>query len=204
MALVGLSANPTRLVFPVKPNMGTRGSQMNTPNIALALSALALAAASFAANAGIAFSNLGTNAPPASIGGYTMTPFDQAPQAAVPGGTSLSVIPCSPFSGNLAVLPATGKRSIGDGWATWSHGYTGVVYSECDSTSAITLTLPQDTGAFYFYAEPNDFGTYNVTATSNSGATSVPIAVAGASGANGFAFYADSGRDHYHHLDHRG
>lgn len=56
---------------------------MKTRRYALALSALALAAASFAANAAIVFQNLGTNAPPATIGGHTLTPFDQIGRAHV-------------------------------------------------------------------------------------------------------------------------
>ena len=39
---------------------------------ALAFSALALPAASFSANAAIVFTNLGTGAPPASIGGHAL------------------------------------------------------------------------------------------------------------------------------------
>ena len=67
---------------------------MKTRRYALALSALALAAASFAANAAIVFQNLGTNAPPATIGGHTLTPFDLTPQIAIPNYTNgISIIP---------------------------------------------------------------------------------------------------------------
>ena len=49
---------------------------MKTRRYTLALSALALAAASFSANAAIVFQNLGTSAPPASIAGRSMLPFN--------------------------------------------------------------------------------------------------------------------------------
>lgn len=156
------------------------------------LTTLALATASFAANAAVVFTNLGTAAPPSSIGGHVMTPFDQAAQAAIANGTSTTTIPGSPIGGTLGVTPATGKRAIGSGWATWSHGYTGAVYSDYTST-AITLTLPGNTQAFYVYAEPNPFSVFDITVVTNSGATSNAVAVSGASGASGFAFYTTAG-----------
>jgi hypothetical protein len=50
---------------------------------------------------------------------------------------------------------------------------------------------PAGTGAFYFYAEPNAFGTFNITATSGG----VPVAqlTEGNSGANYFGFYGTGG-----------
>ena len=48
---------------------------------------------------------------------------------------------------------------VGQGWETWSHGYTGDVYSYFDQTAAIIL-LPQGTRAFYFYTEPNVYSNY--------------------------------------------
>ncbi len=143
------------------------------------------------AEASVSFTDLGTSAPPASIGGRTVTAFDAAAQAAILNGTSVSTIPGSPF-GSLTVSPNVTKQTIGSGWATWSHGYTGSVYTNLSSGS-ITLTLPANTGAFYFYAEPNSFSVMTITATTNSGATSGPINVNGSSGANGFGFVASAG-----------
>ncbi len=165
---------------------------MKTRNLALALGAFTLAAASFAANADILFQNLGTGAPPAAIGDHAMTPFDQGAQAAIANGTSLSVIPGGPNGTSLGVSPATNKRSIGGGWATWSHGYTGAVYSDYESTQ-VTLTLPAASKAFYVYVEPNPFEFIDITVTTDSGATSTAIQVNGASGANGFGFYSTAG-----------
>ncbi len=40
--------------------------------------------------------NLGTSAPPTSVGGCTFIPFDLAAQAAIPDRTSVSTIPGAP------------------------------------------------------------------------------------------------------------
>jgi hypothetical protein len=82
-------------------------------------------------------------------------------------------------------------RRVGDGWATWSHGYTGDVYFV--QGDQLVMSLPADTKAFYFYAEPNDFDTFDVTATASDGTTSGPISVTGDSGAKYFGFYATGG-----------
>jgi hypothetical protein len=173
---------------------------MKTRHYALALSALALAAASFAANAAIVFQNLGTNAPPANVGGFAMTPFNQAAQAALPDsyGVTVPFIPGSPLPGNLVVNPLSYKATAGTSWwagnpGAWGHGYTGPVFYVNENTSV--LTLPANAQAFYFYAQPNQGGVWNVTATTNSGSTSGAIAVSsGPSGsANGYAFYATAG-----------
>lgn len=159
------------------------------------LTSLALSTASFAANADILFSNLGTAAPPASVGGHVMTPFDQSAQAAIPDLTpGVSLVPGSPIGGSLSLGLGSEsyKGSIGNGWATWSHGYTGAMYFVGYVTES-TLTLPANTKAFYFYVEPNTFDVFTITATSNTGVASGPVAVNGASGANGFAFYGTAG-----------
>jgi len=47
-------------------------------------------------------------------------------------------------------------------------------------------------GAFYFYAEPNPFATYDITAAASDG-TTVTQAVDGNGGASGYGFCASSG-----------
>jgi hypothetical protein len=96
-------------------------------------------------------------------------------------------------TGDLGLSPAANHRRIGDGWATWSHGYTGDVYFV--SGVSVLLTLPPATGAFYFYAEPNQFGTFTFEAIADDGTTSGPIAVLGSSGAQFFGFYVEEGSD---------
>jgi hypothetical protein len=128
----------------------------------------------------------GTDSPPATIGGFTMQPFDAAAQGAVANYTSVTTIPGSPIPGDLTLSVAASKRTVpGGGWATWSHGYTGVVYMTDGPTN--TLTLPAGARAFYLYAEPNN-GPFDMTLTTDSGATCGPISVVGVSGATGFGF----------------
>ena len=169
--------------------------QMKIRRLTLALSALALAAASFAANADVLFQNLGTAAPPASIGGHTMTPFDQAAQAAIPDYTTgITSIPGNPGSGSLTISPSAGKRTVGVSYGdsnTWGHGYTGPIFYS--NPVSVTLTLPPNTRAFYFYTQSSLGGTWSFTATTNTGASSGPVAVMTPTGAHGFAFYGSAG-----------
>ncbi|RJP88114.1 MAG: hypothetical protein C4518_11220 [Desulfobacteraceae bacterium] len=55
------------------------------------------------------------------------------------------------------------------------------------------MNLPANTGAFYFYAEPNDFVSWTISAETDSGTSSGDISVLGNAGANGYAFYTTAG-----------
>ena len=149
-----------------------------------------------AVDAAVVFTNLGTVAPPATLGPFTVTAFSTVPQAAIADGTSVSVIPGSPITGSLSIVPNFEKRTIGLGWATWSHGYVGPVFAGIGQT-AVSMSLPTGTsgvGAFRFYVEPNAFAVFNISATTNGGGTTGgSIAVTGDSGANGFGFYTTAG-----------
>lgn len=139
-------------------------------------------------SAAVLYVDLGTAAPPSTLGTLTVTPFSLALQAAVTNGTSVTVIPGSPIPGNLTSSVSLTKRTVpGGGWSSWSHGYTGAVYSYTNN-SAVTLTLPPNTNAFYFYVEPNNL-THSYTITTNSGTTSGAISVFYMSGARGSGFY---------------
>jgi hypothetical protein len=130
----------------------------------------------------------GTGAPPATLGPYTMTPFAADPQPAF--GTSVSGV-AAPTGGTVGFSPSLGHYAVGNGWATWSNGYTGDVYADF-SGSTDTLSLPTGTSAFYFYAEPNLFNVYNVTATAQDGTTRT-VGVNGFFGAQYFGFYGTGG-----------
>jgi hypothetical protein len=130
---------------------------------------------------------LGPDAPPATLGGYDMIPFPPDPQ------------PVSPFqdvttvegpTGDLTFNPNVSHRRIGEGWATWSHGYTGDVYYSAGAPT--TITLPPDTGAFIVFAEPGPFGLFPMTATAQDG-TVISQLVEGQAGASGFGFYSTEG-----------
>jgi hypothetical protein len=123
----------------------------------------------------------GTGAPPATLGPYTMTPFATDSQAV---GSEVSGV------GGIGFSPSLQHLQVGNGWATWSHGYTGDVYwNDTAPTSPITITLPVGTKAFYFYAEPDQFDTLTVQATAQDGTTSGAIPVDGNGGAQYFGFY---------------
>jgi len=127
----------------------------------------------------------GTGPPPELLCGYEMLSFppDDRPlfedvlEVPTPGGEPL-----------LFSIPLS-HRQIGSGWSGWSHGYSGDVYYT-NGESAVTLLLPEGTAAFYFYAEPNQFGVFQVMATAQDGTTSGPVLVDGAGGATYFGFCA--------------
>lgn len=127
-----------------------------------------------------------TAAPPTPniLGPYTMTPFPADPSS---DGSVLSSI-SSPLGGSLGFTGDVQHLIAGSSWSTWSHGYTGDVYWTQAGTS-LTLTMPPETGAFYFYAEPDQFSTFQITATTDDGTTSGPVDVAGFEGAKYFGFY---------------
>jgi hypothetical protein len=158
-----------------------------TLRVLLLMAALCLFASS--ASATIVFDGSpGTNAPPGTLGAYTMMPFGDDGRSLFANETTVP----SPISGDVAFNTAVSHRKIGQGWGTWSHGYTGDVYYTNGATS-ITMTLPANTGAFYFYAEPNPFETYTMTAVADDGTTSGPVNVNGASGARYFGFHVTGG-----------
>jgi hypothetical protein len=130
---------------------------------------------------------LGTGAPPATLGSYTMTPFSDD---ARPDFSIVSSVP-SPLGGSVDFSPSLNLLTVGSSWATWSHGYTGDVYWTVGGTSA-TLTMPLGTGAFYLYAQPNPFAILTIIATAQDG-TVVSQDVDGAGGAAGYGFYATGG-----------
>jgi PEP-CTERM motif len=124
-----------------------------------------------------------TAAAPATLGQYTMTAFGDD---ARPNGTVSDVT--SPLGGVVGFSPDLTHVEVGAGWETWSHGYTGDVYYTFGST--LTLTLPSSTGAFYFFAEPNNFDLFTITAVADDGSGSAQV-VNGFSGAKFFGVYSD-------------
>jgi hypothetical protein len=132
----------------------------------------------------------GTGPPPSTLGPYTMTPFGPDDRAL---GGSVSTVPDP--AGTIGFTPALKHDRIGQGWATWSHEYTGDVYDTtgaADKTQA-TITLPAGTNAFYFYAEPQQFALLTIQATAQDGTTSGPVEVQGQAGAQYFGFYGTGG-----------
>jgi hypothetical protein len=130
-----------------------------------------------------------------------MTPFpldvQGSPVTSVPSPLGGSVL-----FGTLAQPQSLDHVTVGSGWATWSHGYTGDVYTDFtpggvnaanDVDYTLTLTLPAGTTAFYFYVEGNQFNTVKISATalgSDRSRASGAAQVNGFAGATFFGFYA--------------
>jgi hypothetical protein len=152
--------------------------------VASMLGAVALTAPAVAAT-GVTFDDSpGVGAPPATLGGYVMSPFS------VDTRNDVSVASVSGPTGDIGFSPSLVHTQVGYGWATWSNGYYGDVYTTAPALS-VTISLPPSTSAFYFYAEPDPFSTFDITATTSDGATSGAVPVYGAYGAQYFGFYTD-------------
>lgn len=133
----------------------------------------------------------GTAAPPAMLGPYTMTPFGPDPNP-LNANTMMVATPGVCGNANVMFAPMLQHQQVGPAanqWKTWSHGYTGDVYSTFGNT--VTLTLPAGTSAFYFYAQPNSTlaPSFTIQATANDGTTSGPIQVQSTAGAQYYGFY---------------
>ncbi len=157
---------------------------MKSTAIVLSLAVLATAAAASAAITGLAG---GTAAPGAMLGPYTMTPFDLDGRPLYSAITSVD----SPLGGSLDFSDPLEHRRIGSGWLTWSHGYLGDVYYT-NGLSTVTMTLPDQTAAFYFYAEPNPFSVFTIVATAQD-STQLVQNVNGDGGAAYYGFYGTAG-----------
>ncbi len=128
----------------------------------------------------------GSGSPPATLGGHTMTAFGNDARGLV----DVTNVPDP--AGTILFDPALQHLTVPDGWATWSHGYTGDVYftgTSSGSDSTVTIDLPAATKAFAFYAEPNTFASFTVEAIADDGTSSEPIDIEGDSGARYFGFY---------------
>src|SRR4029079_3984527 len=83
----------------------------------------------------------GTSAPPATLGGYTMTAF--GPDARTIGAEVTSV---PDAAGTLRFSAPVTHLRVPSSWQTWSHGYTGDVYFSGESSDpSIEMLLPTGT-----------------------------------------------------------
>jgi len=100
------------------------------------------------------------------------------------------------YGGSLDFDSAHSLRHIGQGWGTWSHGYTGeVFYNMGKYFTGYNLNV-EGAYAFDAYVEPNCFidprqDDYLVTAYGSMGSeVTIGFQAHGAYGANHFGFYA--------------
>jgi len=159
---------------------------------------LAISCAVGMANADIGVISLGTDAPPALVpagtsAGWPITyaPLDPRPLFSDVTRADVALDCFVAFSTPMS------HRRIGDGWATWSHGYTGDVYYSNGATT-VTMALHSDMPVDYFgfSAEPNPFGVFSMTAVgmdTGGGSASLTQSVEGSAGATGWGFYTTGG-----------
>ncbi|MCU0553126.1 MAG: hypothetical protein MUC48_27670 [Leptolyngbya sp. Prado105] len=97
--------------------------------------------------------------------------------------------------GEIEFASKVNKRQIGNGWRSWSHDYRGAVYFTNASTT-LDLKLP-NLIAFDFYAQPDVFLPFKLSAIAQSGTISEVLTqtVDGDSGAKYYGFYSDDPSD---------
>jgi hypothetical protein len=140
----------------------------------------------------LSYVDLGKVACPAQVGSYQVTPAAADPSAL---NLSVSTVPM-PTGGSLGISPALDHRKMGSGWNSWSHTYTGDLYTASSSAvSTVTLTLPDGTGAFAFFLEPNNLSAFTFTVsctTADGGSLQETASIVGDKGATGFAFHCST------------
>jgi len=118
--------------------------------------------------------DLGTADPPATLGGYTMNPFEPGP------------ITGESFTASIILGYGLG------GWYSWGQNYTGDVHVVTGATP-LTISL-SGVSAVDFYEEPNTYSDLSMTAVDSSGAT-VTTVVNGYFGSSGVGFYETNPAD---------
>lgn len=153
----------------------------------IAVTALLLACAP-SAMAGIISVYLGSGSPPSSLGPFTLTSFGTAGDGGLTPISSLA----TPLGGQLAFSTDLLAAQVGSDWFSWSHDYFGLVYWT-NAEKSITLTMSSlPVTAFLFYAQPNPTDIFDITASTQNGAT-LTQAISGNGGASGFGFYTPDG-----------
>jgi hypothetical protein len=135
---------------------------------------------------------LGPAAPPGTLGPYAMTPF---PLDSQPAGSWVASV-ASPLGGTVDFSSAMLLCQAETSWFGWGHGYTGSVYYTGGfyaggNLASVTLALPSGTAAFYVYAQPLHYTTWQITAVAQDG-TSITQDVYDAAG---FGFYGTGGSE---------
>jgi len=125
-------------------------------------------------------------APPMDLGPYDMTSFELDDRPLYEWVTDVP----SPLGGTVDFSVPLQHRRIGDGWKFWGHGYEGDVYSSYGSGYEVTMNLPDQTMAFYFYATHFLTQTTDIYAVADDG-TAIWQDTDWGSGAVYFGFYQD-------------
>ena len=151
---------------------------------------LFVASSVFAAGDTATATSLGTDAPPAEL--IAEYGFLSNENNGLAGFASVTSIPMTYSS--IGVASSVSVRTIGSGWASWSHGFTGHVYYSEDGALTNTLTLPEHCLGAIVYVESDYYGLFDFTYTSDGIATPLTLTdVNGSGGAAGVAFLSDTG-----------
>lgn len=145
----------------------------------------AVAAFSHNARADVLGGYGGTGSPPPTVGGLDMVEFPADPQ---PVGNVTSVV--SPEGGSIVFSTDLYHTSAGSSAANWDNGYTGDAYES--GGSGVVMTMPVNTFAVDFYAQPDAPVPYDVVATATDGRT-LELSLSGNGKAQQFFFYAQKG-----------
>jgi hypothetical protein len=141
-------------------------------------------AATPAAHAAVLGRLLGTDAPPTTLGGHSLTAFgaDRRGNVSV---TDISISDGNPH-GVMTFDRDMTHASVGSTWATWSHGYAGDAY--WTTGSSLTITMEPGLKAFVMYAEPNTRSPFRALVTTSTG-EQLGQMIDGNYGASGFGFW---------------
>lgn len=145
-----------------------------------------LSAWAASARAQLVFTDLGTAAPPGSLGAHAVTPFPLDTRELLVFESGVT----EPACGTVGFTPNLQHRRVPDTWTNWSHGAQPDVYFSGLGVNAVTLAMPPGTKAFYFYAAPNLGQVFDMTATTQDGTTSNALPVDGLA-ARGFGFHSN-------------
>ena len=126
----------------------------------------------------------GLGPPPPTLGPYEMTPF--APDDR-PLWEWVSDVP-SPLGGAIEFSVPLQHLLDGTGWAYWGHGYGGDIYAIWWLADTVTMELPEDTRAIYFYASQYLTSPRLIVAMADDG-TTIEQTVHPTDGAKYFGFY---------------
>lgn len=159
----------------------------------------ALVAASIASagisgtSGGDSFGGAGWDVPPANLGGWIMTQYDNV-DPLVPVGNQTDIAHSDIFSTHTTMFSVESSHfQVTNGWATWSGGYTGSVYYP-NGDSSLTLTPSAGTVAYSLFFEPDAFEDHDfeVTAFDNLGGfATVNTVTNGNAGATWAGFWTD-------------
>jgi hypothetical protein len=155
--------------------------------------ALAIAAVSHAAIVGVEL-GYGPRTDPLPLGDYSLGLLPPDPSDLFTDVMSIPGTP--PLAGDPTFSIPLNHRKVDFGWAGWSAGFPGtwdmsVYYT--NGASSVTIGLPAGTAAFAFWASPNAFGEFEVTATAQDGTAVQQFLDTAEAYSFGYGFYGTEG-----------